>query len=248
VKNYKKGDRVYWCKRGIGSYAEKVIADEEFILPLHDSLTFSQGAAIGVPYFTAYRSLVTKAHIRPGETVLVHGASGAVGIACCQIAHALGARVLGTAGTPEGLDLVLKNGADLAFNHRNKDYLEDIKKAAGGSVNVIIEMLANVNLEHDLKMIGRDGRIIVVGSRDKVEVSPILLMASEASVTGVILSSTTVTGVQWREMIAYITAGQKQGWVKPVVGQEFPLDKAPEAHKEVLVQAAGTKGKIVLTM
>jgi hypothetical protein len=92
------------------------------VWPLHESLSFAQGAAIGVPYATAYRSLFFKAHARPGETLLVHGASGAVGVAAVQMAHNYGMTVIGTAGTQEGLDLVKQQGADHVFNHRDKGY------------------------------------------------------------------------------------------------------------------------------
>ncbi|XP_067310196.1 quinone oxidoreductase isoform X2 [Pseudorasbora parva] len=121
------GDRVFTTSTVTGGYAEYTVASEDTVHKLPDSLDYKQGAAIGVPYFTAYRALVHKAHAKAGETVLIHGASGGVGIAACQIARAFGLKVLGTAGTSNGMKLVLNNGAHLAFNHREKDYLEKIK-------------------------------------------------------------------------------------------------------------------------
>jgi len=245
VTRFKKGDRVYWCQSGNGSYAEYVLNKEALTFPLHESLSFQQGAALGVPYFTTYRALVTKAKLRPGETVLVHGASGAVGVACCQLSHSIGAHVLGTAGTEEGLQLVLNNGANKVFNHRQANYVDEIKKSVG-KIDVIIEMLANVNLEKDLELAGPTTRIVLVGSRGKTELTPRFVMTSEAIVTGVMLTKSTEE--EWKEMQASIDAGQRLGWVKPVVGQEFGLEQASEAHRQVIEHTGGSKGKIVLTL
>ncbi|XP_029560391.1 quinone oxidoreductase-like [Salmo trutta] len=109
--NLQAGDRVFTTATETGRYAEYTAVSDDLVPRLPDSLDYKQGAAIGNPYFTAYRALFYKAHAKAGETVLIHGASGGVGVAACQMA--LGLRVLGTAGTPEGLKLVLKNGAHI---------------------------------------------------------------------------------------------------------------------------------------
>ncbi|KAJ8303722.1 hypothetical protein KUTeg_018645 [Tegillarca granosa] len=154
VQQYKKGDRVFTARTVSGGYAEYAVADVSTTQPLDDTLTFEQGAGIGVPYFTAYRAVRLVGKGKPGDTILVHGASGAVGLACVQIANSIGMTVIGTAGTEEGMDIVSNNGADIVINHR-----EDRTNDHGP--NLIIEMLANVNLETDMK--------IVVGNRGTVE-------------------------------------------------------------------------------
>ncbi|CAB1317643.1 unnamed protein product [Coregonus sp. 'balchen'] len=144
VQLLQAGDRVFTTATETGGYAEYTVVSEDCVYRLPDPLDYKQGAAIGIPYCTAYRALFHKAHAKAGETVLIHGASGGVGVAACQMARALGLRVLGTAGTPEGLELVLRNGAHQAFNHREEGYTSKIMDATKGQgVNVIVEMLSN---------------------------------------------------------------------------------------------------------
>ncbi|KAB0401586.1 hypothetical protein E2I00_008810, partial [Balaenoptera physalus] len=132
------------------------------------------------------------ARVKAGESVLVHGASGGVGIAACQIARAYGLKVLGTAGTEEGQKIVLQNGAHEVFNHKEANYIDKIKKSVGEKgVDVIIEMLANVNLSNDLNLLSHGGRVIVVGSRGPIEINPRDTMAKESSIIGVALYSST---------------------------------------------------------
>ncbi|XP_074007949.1 quinone oxidoreductase isoform X2 [Numenius arquata] len=127
VTAFKKGDRVFTTATISGGYADYAVAAANRVFPLSDKLDFRQGAAIGIPYFTAYRALFQKGRAKAGESVLVHGASGGVGIATCQIARACGLKVLGTAGTEEGMNVVLRNGAHQAFNHREANYIDKIK-------------------------------------------------------------------------------------------------------------------------
>ncbi|XP_066514336.1 quinone oxidoreductase-like [Hoplias malabaricus] len=240
------GDRVFTTATESGGYAEYTIASEGSVHKLPDSLDYKQGAAIGIPYFTAYRALFHKAHAKPGETVLIHGASGGVGVAACQLARAFGLRVLGTAGTPEGLKLVLNNGAHMAFNHREKGYLDQIQMATEGKgVNVIIEMLSNVNLSNDLKRLDFGGRVIIVGCRGPIEINPRDTMTKESSIIGVALFYATKE--ETAEAAAALVAGMEAGWLKPVVGPEYTLDKAAQAHEDI-INSSGASGKMVLTM
>lgn len=240
------GDRVFTTGTMTGGYAEYTVASEDTVHKLSDSLDYSQGAAMGIPYFTAYRALVHKAHAKPGETVLIHGASGGVGIAACQIARAFGLKVLGTAGTPEGMKLVLNNGAHLAFNHREKDYLQKIKDTTNGlGVNVIVEMLSNVNLSNDLQLLDVGGRVIIVGSRGPIEINPRDTMMKESSVIGVALHFATKS--ETSECAAALCAGMEAGWLKPVIGPEYTLDKVAQAHEDI-INSPGASGKMILTM
>ncbi|XP_072525255.1 quinone oxidoreductase [Salminus brasiliensis] len=246
VSFLQKGDRVFTTATVTGAYAEYTVASEASVYKLPDSLDYKQGAAIGIPYFTAYRALFHKAHARPGETVLVHGGSGGVGIAACQLARAFGLKVLGTAGTPEGLKLVLNNGAHMVFNHREKGYVDKIKEATGGQgINVIVEMLSNVNLSNDLKLLASGGRVMIVGSRGPIEIDPRDTMAKETSIIGMsMFSSSEEDKVQ---TAAALYAGMEAGWLKPVVGPEYTLDKVAQAHEDI-INSPGASGKIVLVM
>ncbi|XP_073449830.1 quinone oxidoreductase-like isoform X2 [Aquarana catesbeiana] len=244
VDSFKKGDRVFTRATITGSYAEYTLASEDTVYPLSEKLSFKQGAAISIPYFTAYRALFQKAHGKPGELVLVHGASGGTGIACCQIARAYGFRVFGTAGSPEGLNLVLQNGAHQVFNHREHDYIEKIQEAAGGEgINIILEMFANNNLSNDLKLLSVGGRVIVIGCRGPIEINPRDTMFKESSITGVYFFNSSKE--EWKEIGAALVGGMEAGWVKPLIGPEYPLEKAPQAHED-LIQSRGATGKMVL--
>ncbi|XP_056598779.1 quinone oxidoreductase isoform X1 [Triplophysa dalaica] len=246
VRLLRAGDRVFTTGTVTGGYTEYTVASEDGVHKLPDSLDFKQGAAIGIPYFTAYRALFHKAHAKAGETVLIHGASGGVGIAACQIARAFGLKVLGTAGTPEGMKLVLSNGAHLAFNHRDKDYLEKIKAATDHQgVNVIIEMLSNVNLSNDLQLLDFGGRVIIVGCRGPVEINPRDTMIKESSIIGVALFFATKE--ETSECAAALFAGLEAGWLKPVIGPEYTLDKAAQAHEDI-INSPGASGKMILMM
>lgn len=246
VTAFKKGDRVFTRGTITGGYAEYTIASEETVYQLPEQLNFKQGAAISVPYFTAYRALFQKAQGKPGEVVLIHGASGGVGIAACQIARAYGFKVFGTAGSPEGLNLVLQNGAHKVFNHREKDYIEKIQEAAGGEgVNVILEMLSNVNLSNDLKLLSYGGRVVIVGCRGSIEINPRDTMAKESSIIGVSLFSSTKD--EWKEAGAALFGGMESGWLKPLIGLEYPLEKASQAHEDIL-QNSGATGKMVFVL
>ena len=243
VTRVKPGDRVYTAKTLTGAYAEYALALESQVHPLPEKISFAQGAGVWVPYGTAYHALHQCVKARAGETVLVHGASGGVGTAAVQMARAMGLTVLGTAGTEKGLELVNREGAHHAFNHAKPGYQEEILKVTGGQgVDLVFEMLANVNLGHDLKMLARDGRVVVIGSRGDVTITPRELMSRRASVHGFALWGATEAEVE--EIHAGIIAGLENGTLRPVVGKELPLAEAPRAHKEIL--EPGAFGKIVL--
>ncbi|XP_072296443.1 quinone oxidoreductase [Eucyclogobius newberryi] len=246
VSVVKTGDRVFTTSTVTGGYAEFTVADDDCVYKLPDNLDFTQGAAIGIPYFTAYRALVHKARVKPGEAVLIHGASGGVGVAACQLSRTLGLKVLGTAGTPEGLKLVLNNGAHLAFNHREDGYTDKITEATGGAgVDVIVEMLSNVNLDRDLKMLAYGGRVAVVGSRGPIEINPRDTMVKESCIMGVALFYATPE--EQGECAALLFSGMEAGWLKPIVGRQYRLQEAPQAHHDI-IECPGASGKMVLTM
>jgi len=242
VTRLKKGDRVYAFAVPAGG-AELAVCEEWQVMPLPAQVTFQQGAALGVPYGTAWRALFIRAHARAGETVLVHGASGGVGTAAVQIARAHGLRVLGTAGTAEGLRLIREQGAHEAFNHRDADYTAAILAAtAGRGVDVVLEMLANVNLDRDLDLLGPRGRVVVIGSRGRVEIDPRKSMGKDGAILGMTLFN--ADAAEFREIHAGLVAGLENGTLRPVIGKELPLSDATKAHQAVM--EPGAFGKIVL--
>ncbi|KAK6195300.1 hypothetical protein SNE40_000760 [Patella caerulea] len=244
VKNFKVGDRLLITSaQGSGTYAEYAVTTPLFVAHLGSKLSFEEGAGIGIPYYTAYKTLCILIRARAGETLLVHGASGAVGIASVQLAKSIGLKVIGTAGTPEGMKLVKDNGADLVFNHRDKDYVKKITDASPEGIDIILEMLANVNLDKDLDMIKTRGRIGIIGCRDQVKIEAVKIMFKEIVVTGVLIFLSTEA--EWKEMHGAIEAGIKSGWLKPHIGLKYPLVQAPKAHDTVM-NNPGTMGRIVL--
>jgi len=245
VTNLKIGDRVFVAgtSSNSGSYAEFVVSDETYVFPLHERLTMDQGASLGVPFFTAYKALILRAQTRPGEVVLVHGASGAVGTAAVQIARALGATVVGTAGTKEGMDVVSRCGAHHVFNHNHKSYEKKMLEHLGTGFDVIIEHLANINLGHDLQMLKNGARVMIVGCRGTANINPRHLMLPEASIRGVALG--TSTPAEWSEMGAAIVAGIEAGWVNPVINQVYKMEDVQKVHFDI-IHSKGAKGKLVL--
>ena len=243
VKKVKAGDRVYTAKTLSGAYAEYALVDESQVYLLPEKISFSQGAGLWVPYGTAYTALHHHAHAHAAEILLIHGASGSVGIAAIQYARALGMTVLGTAGSQRGLDLVKKEGAHHTFDHTKPEHAEEILKYTGGrGVDVILEMLANVNLATDLKLLATRGRAVVIGNRGEISINPRELMARRASVCGFTLWA--ATDAECAEIHAAIAAGLENGTLRPIIAKELPLKDAPIAHQDVL--APGASGKIVL--
>lgn len=244
VTKFAAGARVYVAGSPItGTYAEQAVAKEFQVHPLPERISFAQGAAMGVPYGTASRALFVRGKAQPGETVLVHGASGGVGTATVQLARAAGLTVIGTAGSDKGKSLVAKEGAHHVLDHKAANYLDDLVKLTGGrGVDLVIEMLSNVNLGKDLTVLARHGRVVVVGSRGTVEINPRDTMARDASILGMTLLNATEP--ELAGMHAALVAGLENGILRPIVGQEIPLAEAPRAHRAVM--EAGAYGKIVL--
>ncbi|HEX9079852.1 MAG TPA: NADPH:quinone reductase, partial [Desulfuromonadaceae bacterium] len=243
VKHRRVGERVYIASSISGTYAEQALCLEFQTHPLPEGSTFPQGAAIGVPYGAAFRALFQRGHALPGETVLVHGASGGVGLAAVQLARAAGLTVVGTAGTEEGEKLVLSQGAHHVLNHRRPGYLDGLQEmTCGQGIDIILEMLANVNLARDLQVLAKGGRVVVVGSRGKVEIDPRDAMMREATILGMTMFNATTR--ELASMHAAFGAGLANGTLRPVVSRELPLAEAARAHHDVM--EASTLGKIVL--
>ena len=238
------GDRVYVGGTLSGAYAQFALCKASQVHPLPKGVSFAQGAAVNVPYATAYRALFfLRLRALPGETVLVHGASGGVGVGATQIARAHGMTVIGTAGTERGRRLVAEQGARHVVDHHAPNYLNQIMSVTNGrGVDFILEMLANVNLGKDLSILAKGGRVVVIGSRGKVEIDPRMAMTRDAVILGMTIRNTSEQ--ESGSIHAALVAGLENGTLRPVVGQEMPLADATRAHKAVM--EPGAYGKIVL--
>jgi len=243
AKRFAVGDRVYVAGSLGGTYAEQALCDERLVFPLAAHVSFAQGAAVHIPYGTAWRALFHRAHARGGETVLIHGASGGVGIAAVQIARAAGLSVTGTVGSDRGRKLVATEGAHHVLDHKSPGHFDEALALTGGrGFDVIVEMLANVNLARDLGLLAPGGRVVVVGCRGSIEINPREAMMRDASILGMSLWNASPDDLA--SIHAAIVAGLENKSLRPVVGQEIRLAEAPRAH--VAVMESGAYGKIVL--
>jgi NADPH2:quinone reductase len=243
VTTVKPGDRVYIAGSLTGTYAQQSLSKAAQVHPLTPKASFEQGAAIGVPYGTAYRGVFHKAKGKKGETILVHGASGGTGLAAVQLAKSIGMNVIGTASTEKGRKLVRDNGASHALDHSAPDMKEQLLKLTNGAgVDVIIEMLANKNLVADFAMIAKHGRIVIIGNRGSIEINPRDGMAKDAEIYPFTLFNATPE--ELASIHADLVAKLANGDIKPVIDEQIPLADARRAHEAVL--APGSFGKIVL--
>jgi NADPH2:quinone reductase len=243
VTTVKAGDRVYVGGTSTGAYAELSLCEETDVHPLPAKVSFAQGAAVNAPYATAYHALFHRAHGEAGEIVLVHGASGGVGIGAVQLARARGLVVVGTAGTERGRRLLLEQGAHHVLDHTAPGYLDELPRLTGGrGPDIILEMLANVNLQKDLGVIALRGRIVVIGNRGTTEINARLAMNKNAAILGMALFHATPS--QLVAIHGALVEGLSNGTLRPVVGHELPLAQAARAHE--VVMEAGHTGKVVL--
>jgi NADPH:quinone reductase len=243
VSRFKPGDRVYVGGSLTGTYAELALCDERTVYPLPSAASFAQGAAMHVPYATAYRALFNRAQAHGGETVLIHGASGGVGVAAVQLARAAGLYVVGTAGSGRGKKLVADEGAHKVLDHTAPSHFDEALAATSGrGYDVIIEMLSNVNLGRDLPLLAPKGRVVVIGSRGPVEINPRDTMSRDASILGMSLMNASLE--ELAGIHAALGAGLENETLRPVIGQQIPLAEAARAHTAVM--ESGAYGKIVL--
>jgi NADPH2:quinone reductase len=243
VTRFKPGDRVYTAGSVSGTYAELALCEEAQVHPLPEHVSFAQGAALGIPYGTAYYALYFRSHAMAGETVFVHGASGGVGTAAVQLARAAGLTVIGTAGTEQGLKLVAEQGAHQVLNHHSPDYLRQLMKITGDKgVELVLEMAAHHNLGKVLGVLAKFGRVIVIGSRGPVEINPRETMGRNADIRGMTLMNATPQ--ELKGMHAAIVEGLQDKTLRPVIGRTFKLAEAAKGQQAVM--EPGSYGKIVL--
>lgn len=243
VSHVAVGDRVYTAGTLSGAYAELTLCNESQTHPLPQSIDYEQGAAVNIPYSTAYRALFQRARIVSGEVIMIHGASGSVGVAALQLARAAEVTIIGTSSTERGRALVAEQGAHHVLDHGATNYLEKATSLTDGrGMDVILEMLANVNLGNDLKVLAQDGRVVVIGSRGEVQINPRELIRRDASILGMGMLNASAESLA--NIHTAIRTGLEDGSLRPIVGQKMPLADAPHAHEAVL--QPGSYGKIIL--
>jgi len=243
VSQWRPGARVYTSGTASGAYAEMILCAVDDVHPLPERLPFAQGAAVNIPFATAYRALFQRARLVPGEMVLIHGGSGGVGTAAIQLARNAGLKIIATAGTPKGEELLRQLGAHHVLNHRKPEYLSEIMTITEGrGVDAILEMLANVNLGKDLGVLAMNGRVVVIGSRGKVEIDARDTMMRDADIRGMLLFN--VPAKEKASIHAALGAGLANGTLTPVIGQELSLAEAARAHDQIMMP--GAHGKIIL--
>lgn len=244
VRGYRKGQRVYLSGSLSGTYAEQCLCLPTQVHPLPPQVSFEEGACLGIPYATASYALFHRGGAKRGQSVLIHGATGGVGLAAVQLARRAGLRVFATGGSEKGRQLLQEQGADHVFDHNLPGYHQDIlESTAGAGVDLILEMLANVNLGRDLPLLALNGCVVVVGSRGAVQILPRDLMQREADIRGVMILNAS-SGVLAR-IHSDMLSGLTEGSIKPVLRAVFPLEEATRAA-EMLMQP-GAAGKIVLS-
>nr|NLI49945.1 NADPH:quinone reductase [Propionibacterium sp.] len=238
------GARVFVASKRSGTYAEYVVAAADSVRPLADTVTFAQGASVGIPGLAAHRALFSRGGLRAGERVLIHGASGAVGYLAVQLAQAAGAFVIGTAGSPEGRAAVAALGVR-ALDHTDPGHYAEVRRLTDGAgVDLIVEMLANENLVADFDALAKYGRIVVVGNRGSLDFNPRLLMGKDADVRG--LATWNFPPDLRAAALADLGTRLADGSLVPLVGRTFPLAEAARAQDHVMTSRA--LGKVVLAV
>ncbi len=249
VTRYKAGDEVIVATRG-DAFAEKCVASEMMIIPLPKGLTLEQGAGYSVTYGTSYHALKQSADLQPGETVLVLGAAGGVGITAVEIAKAMGARVIAAASTAEKLEFAKSAGADELVNYSEVPLKETVKELTGGEgVDVVYDPVGGDLAQEALRALAWHGRYLVIGfaSGDIPKFPANIALLKEASIIGVWWGTwagknpkAQMQNVQ--EMAALVATGQ----LKPRVSEQFALDDYVAAFGAITGRRA--LGKVVLTM
>ena len=239
------GERVAaFC--ALGGFAETAVAPEFFVFALPDELDFAQGAALILNYHTAYFSLLMRGRLSAGETVLIHGAAGGVGTASIQVARAAGARTIALVSTEAKGEVARAAGADEVVLVGD-GWKDQVKELSGGGVDVVLDPVGGDRFTDSLRSLREDGRLVVVGFTGG--------SIPEVKVNRLLLGNTEVVGAGWgayamakpevtRRIGAALSKMIGEGFIRPIIGERFPLERAGDALKTLDERRA--TGKIVL--
>ncbi|GEJ99465.1 MULTISPECIES: NAD(P)H-quinone oxidoreductase [unclassified Streptomyces] len=248
VSGWAVGDEVCALLAG-GGYAQKVVVPAGQLLPVPEGVDLRQAAALPEVVCTVWSNVFMVAHLRPAETLLVHGGSSGIGTMAVQLAKAVGARVAVTAGTKEKLDYCAQLGADILINYRDQDFVAEIKQATGGAgADVILDNMGAKYLNRNVQALAVNGRLAIIGMQGGVkgELNIGTLLSKRAAI-----SATSLRARPLSEKAAIVAAVAEHVWpllagghVRPVVDRELPMPEAAEAHR--VVEASGHIGKVLL--
>lgn len=249
VDGIQAGDRVFAVTQ-MGGFAEEVVLPAGSAVPLPDDVDFVKAAAIQLTYGTAYHALVDRAHIQPGETLLVLGAAGGVGLATIDVGKALGARVIAAASTPEKLDVCRRAGADEVIEYTPGSLREQVKQVTGGAgVDVAMDPVGGEYAEPVIREMAWEGRYLVIGftSGDIPRIPLNLPLLKSCSIVGVFYGSfLRHEPARARANQERLAAWLAQGRITPYISATYPLRDAAKALRDISDRRA--VGKIVLVM
>ncbi len=244
------GDTVCALVAG-GGYAEYCVAAVPLCLPVPAGLSAIEAAALPETCFTVWDNVFTRGRLAPGETLLVHGGSSGIGSTAIQLARAIGARVLTTAGSDEKCRACVELGAARAINYRTEDFVAVVKQETGGKgVDVVLDMVGGDYVGRNLNALGHGGRLVQIAIQKgtKAEIAVHLIMVKQITFTGSTLRARPVA--QKAEIADALRQNVwpliEKGTVKPLIHTTFPLAEAVEAHR--LMDSSAHIGKIVLTV
>ncbi len=246
--NLKLGDRVCALVTG-GGYAPLCVAPVGQCLPVPGTLSDVQAASLPETFFTVWSNVFDRAHLQPGETLLIQGGTSGIGVTAIQMAKALGARVIVTAGTDDKCAACLALGADHAINYKTQDFVEEIRRLTdGGGVDVILDMVAGSYVAREVKCLADDGRLVIIAVQGGVqsEIHAGLVLRKRLTITGSTLRARPVAfkAAIAQALRAHVWPLLASGAIKPVIHQTFAASLASEAHR--LMESNAHVGKIVL--
>ncbi len=246
VHGFMPGDRVMAHIRS-GGYAEEAVVDEALLAPVPAGLDFTVAASFGLVYATAYHALKDRAGIRAGETLLVLGAAGGVGLAAVELGKLFGARVIACASSEEKLETCKRFGAEVAINYEREDLREALKNL-GRAVDIVLDPVGGKHSEPAVRAMAWKGRYLVVGfASGEIPRIPLNLT---------LLKGCSIVGVFWGEFarrerdlnaanLKELTAWLRAGKIKPLVSASYPLERAADALNDMMNRKV--QGKVVLT-
>ena len=234
-----------------GGYAEKVAVPAGQLLPVPESIDLRQAAALPEVTCTVWSNVFMISHLRPGETLLVHGGSSGIGTMAIQLAKAVGAKVAVTAGTKEKLDYCAELGADILVNYKEQDFVDEVRQATDGAgADVILDNMGAKYLDRNVRTLAVNGRLAIIGMQGgiKGELNIAALLTKRAAI-----SATSLRARPLGEKAAIVAAVQEHVWpllagghVRPIVDRELPMSDAAAGHR--VVEESGHMGKVLLVV
>jgi len=250
VDHLHEGDRVCALVTG-GGYSEYCLASAALCLPIPDGLSFTQAAALPETFFTVWSNIFDRAHLQPGETLLVHGGTSGIGTTAIQLGKAFNARVIATAGSKAKCDFCLHLGADAAINYKEQDFVEEIKRLTSSKgVDVILDIIGGDYFPRNLQCMADDARLVQIAVQNgpKAEINLVPVMLKRLTITGSTLRARddTFKSAIAGQLLEKVWPLLVSGTIKPVIHSTFALTDAAKAHQ--LMESSRHIGKIILTV